>query len=268
VIYLGPAPVAAVLPTVAEVRDEEIQRMAPSRSEALRRPRPLAWPELSTPRDLLNRLTSDVGLRVEDIQAIPHDLWPEADWPALGFAQRMSLILAGFDLTFQIGDDGRSLRLVPLPPTASVTRTYRPTTGQSEAIRSIVAAAGNSRWTASAGGISVDGPIEVHRAIQRVIDGQTVRRPSSRKTTGGETRYSLEIKNQPVGPVAKQLAAKLELRIEFDPRVEPKLEQRVSFSVRDATREGLLRALLAPAGLDFRIDGDLLQIQPASPEGE
>ncbi len=122
VVYLGPPPTAAVLGTVTAWKEDQDRPFPAAVRDKLRRTQPLQWPELTTPRELVQRLARDAGLQVEGLEQIPHDLWPEVDLPPLNFAQAMSLILAGFGLTFDYVQDGSAIRLTPLPVKASITR--------------------------------------------------------------------------------------------------------------------------------------------------
>ena len=42
------------------------------------------------------------------------------------WTERMTLVLAGFGMTFEFADGGASIRLVPLPEVLTIERTYTP----------------------------------------------------------------------------------------------------------------------------------------------
>lgn len=112
VIYIGPPPTAAALAKVVGQRRKEISRY-PALARA--RPQRLHWDELAEPRQLLLDVARQHQLTVVNPEAVPHDLWPAADLPPLSLAEQLTLLLAGFDLTFEISADGKGLRLVPMP---------------------------------------------------------------------------------------------------------------------------------------------------------
>ncbi len=69
---------------------------------------------------------------------------------------------------------------------------------------------------------------------------------------------------QPVRRVLQQLSKSLHWAIQIDEEsiraAGKSLDERVSFSVENVDREHLLEALLQPAGLDYRIEGDRVRI--------
>jgi hypothetical protein len=112
VVYIGPPPTAVALAKVVSQRRKELSRypaLARARQQRLR------WEELAEPRQLLLDVARQYSLTVVNPEAVPHDLWPAADLPPLSLAEQLTLLLAGFDLTFEVSGDGRELRLVPLP---------------------------------------------------------------------------------------------------------------------------------------------------------
>ncbi len=112
VCYIGPPATAATLvKTLAQRRKEVGRHPALARARSQR----LQWNELSEPRQLLIDVARQHSLTIANPQAVPHDLWPAADLPLLSLAEQLTLLLAGFDLTFELSTDGRQMRLVPLP---------------------------------------------------------------------------------------------------------------------------------------------------------
>ena len=61
----------------------------------------LAWKDLTEPRLLIANVASSAGLTIPNIESIPHDLWFGDDLPALTFAEKATLLLAGFDMSFR-----------------------------------------------------------------------------------------------------------------------------------------------------------------------
>ena len=70
-----------------------------------------------------------------------------------------------------------------------------------------------------------------------------------------------------LGRVLDQLAARLELELRIDREALQQagisLDAPVSFSVKNATIDELLEAVLAPAGCTFRREGKVVEIRPA-----
>jgi hypothetical protein len=76
--------------------------------------------------------------------------------------------------------------------------------------------------------------------------------------------YTLRVQEQPVGTVLQELSKRLHWAIQIDEesirKAGKSLDKRVSFSVENAGQEHLLEALLRPAGLDFRLEGERVRI--------
>lgn len=258
VIYFGPRETASVLATVAELRQQDLQTWREGDPD-LRRPRPMAWPELGTPRELIEQQAQSLHLSVANLELIPHDLWPAADLPALNPGQRLSLLLAGFGLTFELADD--RMRLSPMPARVSLDREYNLSDSMAARIEQRLGEAfPQAEVIRRPGGLTVKGTIEAQQAVEDWIHGRSNR--PAKPPAAGQVLYTLEIKNQPVGAIAKGLAERLGLQIEFDPQVQDRLQARVSFRVQQVTQNELLQALFAPAGLGFRLTGDVLTVEP------
>jgi type II secretory pathway component GspD/PulD (secretin) len=98
-------------------------------------------------------------------------------------------------------------------------------------------------------------------------------RPSERKTTKSTDSdlasklYTLKVVEKPIGPLLKQLAAQLNLEITIDDKAAQlagvSLDQRVSFSVKNATVDELLRAALQQTRLKFVRRDNRVQIEPS-----
>ena len=130
VIYIGPPPTAAALAEALGQRRKELGRI-PSLNRA--RARPLRWDKLSEPRQLLLDVAREYSLSVVNPEAVPHDLWPAADFPPLSLAEQLTLLLAGFDLTFEAAADGKQMRLVPLPTSGPRDEIVRQPAGSTAA---------------------------------------------------------------------------------------------------------------------------------------
>ena len=264
VIYVGPSRTAAVLAAIAAEKDDQVQRLPAAIRSRLLATRPLTLPELSSPRAVVEQLSRDVGLTVADSGRIPHDLWPAIDLPPLTWAQRMSLVLAGFDLTFDFDPEGATIRLVPLPADAELERNYSTLRTKAETLAAEVARRfPAARVTAQPGKLTVRGPIEVHQWLEETLRGPPAKPPASKTKPQGQVVFKLKIENKPVGGVATAVAKQTGREIQFDPRITDKLPTLVSFEVQGATLEELLQTMLAPVGLTFQLNAKTLRILPA-----
>lgn len=261
VAYIGPKKTAAVLATVAEQRDEETQALPVAVRNQLRRAVPVTWPELTTPRELIAEQATSVGMEVNGVEQLPHDLWPAVDLPPLTFAQRMSLLLAGFNRTFSYGQDGSAIQIVALPETAAVKRTYRPRIALGNTVAMLNRHYPDATISASAGKVTVIGTVEDHEAIKRVLEGKPDRSPTNGRPAVGKTVYNGKIEAS-VGAIATKLAKDLGLELEFDPRTTEKLKHVVSYEAKNASLAVLLDAVFSQAGLSYELAGKSLRVLP------
>ena len=262
-IYLGPPSTAAVVGTVAALKEEQEQRLPSAVRSRLRRTQPLRWPELTTPRDLIQRLAGEAGLQVAGLEQIPHDLWPEVDLPPLTFAQSLSLILAGFELTFDYAPDGASVQLIALavqgvhhtPDSAA----RQPRGGRRRNPAAIPRGAVHDRSRQRCrrfDGRSRGCDPAAHRG--RIVSSSTL----TRQGQGGET---LHASSKQVAWAPWPLPSQKKRALNFVSLPEPRTlrDKLVSLEVKDVTLDQLLRTLLESSGLTYRLDEQTLEIRTA-----
>jgi hypothetical protein len=183
---------------------------------------------------------------------------------------RVVLLLAGFDLTCQISADGRQLQIVPIARPVQVTRQYAVSREHTAAFKSLLAddTAAVAAWRGQR--VKVAGAVELHERIREAIQADRPaaslpRRSDPRKGASPERRFTLTIVNKPVGAVIDQLAQQLSLHVEWKTPVgagkAPAREAMVSCDVRQADLDGLLQAVLSPAGLSFEREGSTVTIR-------
>lgn len=266
VMYLGPPTTAEVLRTRAAVRSEELNRLPAAARAGLVQKRPTKWPRLTEPRALVAAAVSERGWQIAGAELIPSDLWPAGSLPPLTSADQLSLLLAGFDLTFQLVEDARTVKIVPLAAPAMLTRTYRLRYGEADAARLRqqfptlqIEVAGDSA--------AVKARLEDHERLAGWLAGPTTRPPTRASAGGTKSVFTLKVQEQPIQAVIDTLKQKLDWQLEVDTEAVRaaglSLDRRVSFEVKDADQNELLKALLRPAGLDYRREGERLIIVPA-----
>ncbi|MGD0896842.1 MAG: hypothetical protein ABR915_03335 [Thermoguttaceae bacterium] len=124
VAYFGPPEAASRLRTIAVLRQEEIRRLEPAMAARLLHSKSLAWEDFATPRELLGRLAAEAAVEIDGQARVPHDLWPAAELPPMPWTDRVTLVAAEFDLTFDLTDGGRRIQLVGLPEKIALVRSY------------------------------------------------------------------------------------------------------------------------------------------------
>ena len=130
-IRLVPAAAAGRATHAEAQRRLHLASLPPKLRRSLAAAEPLSWPAGASPRDLVASLAAAAGLKLEGIDAIPHDHLAAADLPQLSLAERLDLILADVDrrIAWNGENAGAAGRIVAidagLSPAALVAATPR-----------------------------------------------------------------------------------------------------------------------------------------------
>lgn len=255
VAYLGPPQITTKLATLAAIK--EMQAVETSRPLTTMQSR--HWEALATPRELLQTIAEEVGLSISGIQTVPHDLWPAFQLPKLSTSQQLTLILAGFDLSFDI-ETAKSIRIAPIPNQLSLRRSYTLGRNSKRRIERIRKQFPEANISLANNRITIDSTQEIHQAIRKTL-GISSARPVKRNVTTGEKRYTLE-NRAPVGAVLKTIAQSTGYDLDISADAQEKLTDPVSINVNEVTLENLLRASLDPVGLTFEIADGTIKVIP------
>ena len=223
-LYLGPAASAEQLRSLAALRAKDVVHLPAELRTPLMRKQRLEWPRLSEPREFVALAIQQTGWQIARADRVPFDLWAAGELPELSLSEQLTVLLIGFDLTFSLRPGDRTVEIVPL------TSSSEPPSGS---------------------GVRKRAPAKTQ---------------STRTTPGAKQAYTLRVQEKPVGAVLKELSTRLRWAIQIDKEAIRaaglSLDKRVSFSVEQADQEELLDALLTPAGLEYRVDGDQVYVVP------
>jgi hypothetical protein len=267
VVYFGPRASARELATRATLLRQAVSRVRAAR--AWLAPAPWTYPRLSTPRELLVETVAGSGVTLANEDAMPHDLWAARSLPAVAPIDRVLLLAIGFDLTPELSAGGRTWTLKPVERPIAFTREYGESERIETALTALRAADPDIVIRRSGRSVLVAARWEDHEMLRRVWRNDSPDDPPPRDEPppAGEQRFTLTIENQPVGRVLDQLATQLGLTISWDPQLAaaapPPGDALISCDVREADLDGLLQAVLAPAGLAFERDGQNVTIHAA-----
>lgn len=271
--YLGPAETASQLRTLAALRREEIKRLPPSERKVLLARQGRSWPRLAEPREMIVEWLQSDGWSVRHAERIPYDLWPAGQLPPLSLADQLTLVLAGFDRSFAPVAGQQAIEIRPIVAPVTLTKSYRVRAGRMPELDWLKKELPDADLQIHGSQLHVAGRAEDHERLMELLG----RQPSHSKRTGPsrnasgqstEQRYTLRVDQQPVGAVLKQLGKQLSLNVQIDQAsiaaAGLSLDKRVSFAVQDVSLDGLLDALLKPAGLAYELDGQEVTITPRS----
>ena len=275
--YIGPADTASRLEIVAAQRRKELQALGRIGAAALR-PSPVSWPRLSSPRNLVFQWTREAGWQLANAEEIPHDLWPETSLPALAIADRITLVLLQFDLTYQVSESG-VMRVVPFMPQNGDIKRFRIGSGTSILAQRWAQQFPNCVVVPSGPDIVVQGPAETLSELSRLaasLNPPPQRSPLPNPTTAApdpfaQRRFTVRDGRGTLEGVITQLSRQLGIEVQFDTegarREGIRLDQLIEFRVTNATVDELWRAILEPRGLTFVRTGRTIRIFPASHTG-
>jgi len=261
VAYVGPPATASKLATLAALRHDEASRLPAAAKARLLRASAWQWPALAQPRQLLSELAAEARVTVAGAEQIPHDLWPAVALPPLAWVDRLTLVLAGFDLTFELAADGASVQLVPIPAQVALTRSYSVRRSIEQAAARLRELVPGASIEPGPQGVVVTGSAEAHETIARTLaGGEPAKRPAP-AAAESRKRYSLKVeKNASAGSVLRKVADELGKELRYDEAALPKLKQPVQLNLRDATLDELLRATVEPLGLRYRVTAEAIEV--------
>ncbi len=259
-VYLGPPTAAHRLRTLAALRTSDAKSLPTKRRLPFTRQQPWRWEDFVTPRELIQSLAAEAKIELSGTEQIPHDLWAAADLPPLSWVERLTLIANEFDLTFEFDSDGERVTLIETPSQVVLERSYAAGKDPERLLKKWAQVVPNARMEAAGEKIIVRGTVEDHE----MLSGKS---QAAKPAAGGSEVYTLAVRDQPLGPVLKELGQRLALQLHIDEpalkAADISLDRRVSFSVDKVSLDELFQAALEPAGLMFRRRDKTLDIYPA-----
>jgi hypothetical protein len=266
VAYFGPLETAKKLRTVAALRLEDVRRLPKQRLDEMLRLQALAWPDLAEPGELLKRLAQAADVQLRGADALPHDLWRSADLPMLSWIDRVTLLLAQFDLTFQIAAGGSEVRVTPLPRNVALVRTYDVPRQAAKLARRWAEELPGATITSEAKGIRLEGRLEDHELVALRLRGTPRQRTA---VVAGREMYQLNVEDAALAQVVEQLATRLKLKVTWDrasiDAAGISVDQLITVHVKDVDLDELLKAVFEGTDLSFRRADGAVTIAPAGP---
>ncbi len=267
VLYYGPPEGGPQLETVLELRRQEIRKQPARIRQPLLKKKGIQWSDFAEPRALLGELVQEERIHISGLEEVPHDLWAEADLPPLALVDRLGLIIGQFNLTFELDLSGRGVTLIPFPDDVGIVETYPGGREPERTVRRWSQTVPGAQFKIVHGKMVVRGLLAEHRRIAQAMSPSRSHAPGWGESSPTETRFTVREAKGSLRHLLKELTDRLELKLRVDETsldaAGVSLDQQVSLSVRDATVEGLLEALLKPAGCTFQLDGRTLLVRPA-----
>jgi hypothetical protein len=220
-------------------------------------------------------MASDATATVAAIELIPHDLWASVDLPALSLSDRLTLVLAGFDLTFSLEDDGATVRIVPMPAEVAISRRYPGSQDPDDRAKQLAKAVPDAEVSVAGGQIVVRATAEDHAIVADLIAGKTVRRVVQEppkpvdKTPLENVRIDSYAGTLPAGQMINDLAKRLHIEVTFDSPAIAKagisLTKPVTVKItKPTTVREVFRIITDQVGLSFELKDRKLRVMPAA----
>jgi len=259
-IYMGPVSTTSRLATISEVQRQQL-RDAPAALKPQLMATGWQWKQLSSPQSLLEQQVRAAGLMLDPTVHLPHDLWKEQTFPPLDFAQRLTIVLAGFNLTFHLDLASRQVHLIPLPARVSLTRSYTKQLSAANLAKVkkrfpqlIIKQTGNR--------LEAQGSYEDHELLSRLLSGETIRTSTAKP---GEKRFTLRVMKAPAAAIIDSVVQQQQWTVRFEPEIATRLKTLVTLNVTEATLSELLEKTLDPLGLTYQLKDQQLTITEKRP---
>jgi hypothetical protein len=224
IVYVGPKESASRLGALARTRTVEANRLPESQRAALLRKRSHSWPKLAEPRELAASLVERIGWRLKGADRIPHDLWRAGTFSDLSVVEQLTILLVGFDLTFELQPDGKVISIVPLEPSLPLVN----------------------------GEDAGDEPMPIE---------PTAKKPANTKQVFS-LRVKDKPVGPVLQELSRRLNWQLEINEAAIATAGLSLDARVSMAGENVDPDQLLEALLEPAGLAYERENDRVRILP------
>lgn len=234
-IRIVPVGRAVVIKRAEAAREARVASLSGRTRSVLTKQTPWQWPAGARPRDLVTAATSEAGVTIRRVETIPHDHLAALDLPEMTLAERLDLLLAPFDLRVD----------------------WQTATG------------GQAGGVPAGTIIAIDAGLPAATAAETVADAKPRRRAGPGKPTPktGPQTFSLQVA-APLEELLATLAVKLGLTLDLDREslrdagIAPR--EIVRATVKDASRDELLAAILGPLDLTWTITRDTLRVFAAS----
>jgi hypothetical protein len=280
-VVLAPIPAAGRLRTLAQLRVEELSAVVAGAKGTAVKPRLLSmaerrtlrWNDLDEPKSILELIATRWKLTIDGLDRVPHDLWAGGVLADVNASEALTIVLNGFDLTFEWLPDASGVRLVPVPETVTLERRYAPP-------RTVPLAEAIQKWTSEIPGLDAEadgkeirirGTLEQHEAVAALL------KPGAKSTTGSKPTkpvkggpvplarrtFTLKTRDAPASAILDKLKQSgLDIRYDAKQLREDgvDLSKTIALDLSAATTRELFDAICKPIGARFVVDGEMVKI--------
>lgn len=265
-VFIAPRQPASSARTLSVLQRDEMNKAPKELRGKLTAKGRLSWDHFSEPVAIVEKLAKSAGLKLENPEAIAHDLWNEADLPQMSWSARITLVLHQFDLTFELHPKVKSLRLIPVMPDPILERRFAAGSSPESRLQELQGVAPRAEFKLNGAWIVARGRAEDLDLIPR--PNETLPKNVKKTKVLSEELATLHIKDKPLLPVLRELAKQLQFELKIDEQkikaAGIKLDQLVSIDLSEVKVSGLidaaLTAVLKETGLTYRREENTIEV--------
>ena len=251
VYYLGPKETANSLASTSELLLKAANKFGKRTQLRWNRLGNLRTGTVVEPKQLLLEIAKSNEIEIDGISSLPHDLWSGLDLPASSLACRISLLLAGFNKSFQFSRTGKTIEIVDFTAPEQVTQTYRDLRDAASISKALKKEFKSLKFSTQRDSISITGPPDsVGNAGIKAIEAQ-----KPEMVTGSTTTFSLTTRAAR-GAIFATAAQRSQLKFSYDknnPAVSKALNEPVPIQAVNVTLNKLLEMTIADSPLTFEV---------------
>ena len=266
-IYVGPPDAGGELLLATALRESGRMFEANPAAERLTVPTVLKAPEFCEPRTVLDNAAKKVKFRWEGLDRMPFDCWRELNFPSLPTETVFSILLVGFNVTYELDAEKPTLKPVAFRRDASVERSYPAAMTEKIDFSSF----SDCQKTEIAGTVRVSGPFREMARLEYALSKENIWReltrvaelgsspaasPAVSPTAEGGRVVSGEIRQQPLGGLFDYLKKTFGAEFLLDPSVERlglSPESRISCRFKAANLKKASKIVADTLGVKFRV---------------
>lgn len=122
--YFGPVDTIIALPIAMDTLSRQAKKVARRSAVKWTAKRPVRTGPVVETKALIQAIATKHGFVVNGLEELPHDLWYSVSLPPTSVIAQMQLMLAGFDKTFEIDPDAKSITIIDFPKIESARRVF------------------------------------------------------------------------------------------------------------------------------------------------
>lgn len=251
IYYLGPQKIANSLASTSESLLKAANKFGKRTQLRWNMSKPLLTEAVVNPKQLLLEIAKANDIQIDGINGLPHDLWSGLDLPASSLACRFSILLAGFDKSFQFKATGKTIEIVDFKPPQQVTRTFGNISDATSVSKSMRKEFKFLNFSARRDQITITGePDSVGLAGARAVEYQ---KPEI--VTGSTTTFSLTTR-APRGAIFATAAQRVQLKFTYDknnPPLSKALKEPIEIQAVNEPLNQLLEMTIQNSPLTFKV---------------